>query len=131
MKLFLRSLLFFMLLLAGYAQASPVQTGCIPKDILKEAAPVGYSAIHHHRLLQGHAPCSESNNAHHAIADPEVDDDEDESKAGKKNVANDRFSLIQSPAVAGIYNYNNRLPFCAHFSLPAACKFIFHCAIRI
>jgi hypothetical protein len=133
MKLFLRFLLFCILLLAGYAQASPVRTGCTPKDLIEKAEPVNYSPIHYHRLRQGSAPSSDSNNAHDAIADSEVDDDDDdnESKAGKKSLTNDRFSRIQSPALAGFYHYNNRLPFCDHFSLAAACKIIFHCVIRI
>lgn len=133
MKLFLRFLLFFILLLAGYAQASPVRTGCTPKDLIEKGEPVNFPPFHYHRLRQGYPPLSDTNNTHDAIADSEVnDDDDDESKAGKKNLTNDRFSLIQSPAFAGIYHYNNnRLPFCDHFSLAAACKFIFHCVIRI
>lgn len=132
MKLFLRFLLFCILLLAGYAQASPVRTGCSPKDLIEKAEPVNFSPIHNHRLRQGKAPSSDNTNAQDVIADYEVDDDDDdESKAGKKKGINDRFSLMQSQALAGIYHYNNRLPFCDHFSLAAACKFIFHCVIRI
>ncbi|WP_205508899.1 hypothetical protein [Longitalea arenae] len=133
MKLFLRFLLLCISLWTGYAQAAPVQTGCFPKDIINKAQAANDLSLHNHRLWQGQAPFSASHNAHDAIADSEVDDDDDdnESRPGKKNLPNDRCSFIQSPAFTGLYHYNKRLPFCDHFSGAAACKFIFHCVIRI
>jgi hypothetical protein len=132
MKVLLRFvLLLCILLLAGNAHTTHLRIGYFPGDTFERTFPVSYSFLHHDRLLGSNAPASKKG-SHNKLKATEVDDDDDDLRATRKNLGTICISFLYTEGSEYIDMFRkSSLPFCEHFSLTSPYKFIIHRVIRI
>ncbi|MBO9200552.1 MULTISPECIES: hypothetical protein [Niastella] len=124
-------LLLCILLLAGNAHTTHPRIGFFPGNTFELSQPGNYSTEHNDRLLSSNAPINRKG-SHEKLKATEVDDDDDDLKASKKNLATICISFLYSEASDYLHMlHKSSLPFCDHFSLTSSFMFIIHRVIRI
>ena len=124
-------LLLCILLLAGNAHTTHHRIGFFPGNTFELSVPVNYSTEHHDRLLSSNAPINRKGSRDKLKA-TEVDDDDDDLRASKKNLGSICISFLYAEASDCLHLFRkSSLPFCEHFSLTSSFKFIIHRVIRI
>jgi hypothetical protein len=132
MKLLLRFvLLLCILLLAGNAHTTHLRIGYFPGNTFELSVPCNFSSVHNDRLLSSNAPLS-GKNSRDKLKAAEVDDDDDDVRAAKKNIGFISIPFLYTQVSDYIHTFRKcSLPFCEHFSLISPYKFIIHRVIRI
>ena len=132
MKVLLRFVLSLcILLLAGNAHTTHPRIGYFPGNIFELSPSGNFSTEHNDRLLSNNTPANRKS-PHQKIKAVEVDDDDDDLRASKKNLGTVCISFLYTETSDYIHMYRkSSLPTCEHFSLTSSSKFIIHRVIRI
>lgn len=132
MKLLLRFvLLLCILLLAGNAHTAHLRIGYFHGNTFELSVPGIFSSVHKDLVLSSHAPAS-GKNSRSKLKATEVDDDDDDVRAAKKNIGFISIPFLYTQVSDYIHTFRKSdLPFCEHFSLISPYKFIIHRVIRI
>jgi hypothetical protein len=135
LKLFVKFILLLGLVLVGsYALTWQYQVCYASENVFGQSAPADHTSLEHPNVPIFRAASSSTGKLHDKVKAVEIEDD-DESMPFRKYTETVQYGITffytQVPGYDTHQHYNNRLPFCDHFSRSSSHKFIVNRVIRI